>query len=281
MMDMYRVILTLSFLWTGYIEAQIPGPRVVSSGRGWYLERSSRLLLRGNTIDYRERMKSGQDSGDLILDCNRRGWLMYHCASHSCNNVHACAERNEGGARVTRLPLLENLMNMFGPLRMREPVEPAVAAVRDPSGPTDAVVLQTPEGVHWAPALSHVLDGRYCFRLAHLPILEASPRIFTFDWDRSIDKEGIADIPNLGAGLYEFQVGRPGVGRAGVDGACRIEPDSAPAWLLITPQSRFDRIKKEWDVDASKINDLERSGVSAINTLRHAALAWLAESIEK
>jgi hypothetical protein len=139
-------------------------------------------------------------------------------------------------------------------------------------------VIQTPQGVHWAPALIRVLEGQYCFRLTHLPVSAVSgTHAFAMDWDRSVEKEGIATVPNLLPGLYRFEEGTPAP-----NGACRLNADSAPAWVLVTPQARFAAIDKQWQEDSAKIDDLEQVGLStsALSTLRHGVLATLADTLE-
>lgn len=166
---------------------------------------------------------------------------------------------------------------MLGRLVEREPAELAVAAVRESGGPADAVVMQTPEGIHWAPALTRVLEGHYCFRLSHLPADAGAVRTFTLDWDRTIEKEGIAPVPNLAPGVYRLEQGRPEA-----NASCAATASVSDVWVLVVPQARFDQVNKQWREDSTQVDDLEQSGAStsAIATLSHAILAWLAESVD-
>jgi hypothetical protein len=260
-------------LLAGAIQAQ--QAQVVWAGRGWYQVSNGKslLLARNGTLNDGDTLNGGKESGDLILKCPRDVVLVYSCTSEKCN-AQACKPEKFSGLRVTQISFLLKLPSLLE----REPeATAAVLAVRGTNGPGDAVVLQTPQGVHWGPALTRVLEGRYCFRLAHLPNGSGGPREFTLDWDRSVEKEGIAAVPNLAPGLYRFEKGAPAA-----NGACGVDAGSAPAWVLVTPQARFAAIDKQWEEDSAKIDDLEQDGVStaALTALRHAALATLADSVE-
>jgi hypothetical protein len=269
----------VGFFFAGSLFSQDVQPRVVSSGKGWFRADDSRLLLRDDRLAVRDRLTGGKDGGELILDCGQRGWFTYRCESGTCTNVHVCAETNDGGAKVERAPLLAHLTEMRVSLVRREPAELAVAGVRGEGGPSDAVVMLTPQGVHWAPVLGRVLEGRYCFRLAHLPAASAGPfRTFTLDWDKTVEKEGIAPVANLIPGLYGLEKGVPGT-----NANCRLDANVLPVWVLVVPSAAFDAVNKQWDDDSNQVDELEQSGAatSVLMTLRHAVLAWLADSVEK
>jgi hypothetical protein len=247
--------------------------RVVSSGR-WHQKGKSTTLVRDQQLADSEPLIGSKESGDLILQCPRQGLLMFSCSA-DCE-ARACLREQTKDLKVQQ-PLIAHVQQLFALLLKREPAELAVAGVRAAGGPNDAVVMQTAQGVHWGPALNRVLEGRYCFRLTHLPASGGAAREFTLDWDRSVEKEGIAAVPNLARGLYRFEEGRPAA-----NGACRIDAGSAAAWVLVTPQARFAAIDKQWEDDSAKIDDLEQSGTStsALMALRHGVLAGLADSVE-
>jgi hypothetical protein len=246
-------------------------PRVVSSGRGWYQGKT--LLVRNASADPRTSLSSAKGTGDLILDCGNRGWFIYQCRQDSCN-IPPCAESNQGGVEVSRA-YLAHITEMFSPLVQREQAELAVSGVRGSGGPSDAVVMQTPQGVHWGPTLTRVLEGSYCFRLTHVPTGPA--RSFNLNWDRAVEKEGIAVVPDLQPGLYAIAEGKAASG-----GACTPDSSLAPAWVLVVPQASFPQIDKQWQEDSAQVDDIEQAGAStsAVTTLRHAILAWLAQSVE-
>ena len=268
---MTRINPALLFLLVGAAFGQPPTPRVVSSGRGWY--QGKKLLLRDATVEPNTPLTSANGTGDLILDCGTRGWIVYKCHGKKCN-IRPCAEISENDVDVGRATWA-HITEMFNPLMRREQAELAVAGVRGSGGPSDAVVIDTPQGVHWASALTRVLEGHYCFRLSHLPAGAGAVRTFTLDWDRTVEKEGISAVPNLLPGLYTLEKGVPSA-----NGGCTV--DSEAAWVLVVPQAAFDRVNKQWEEDSAHVDDLDQSGVStsAVATLRHAILAWLADSVE-
>jgi hypothetical protein len=124
--------------------------------------------------------------------------------------------------------------------------------------------------------LTRVLEGRSCFRLNSLPAGPSSqPLNFALEWDRTVDQQGLAQIPNVAPGLYSLKKGDPTA-----DGSCQVDPDNATAWVLVAPSADFARLDTEWKQQVASINELERSGasLSALTTIRHAALAHLARS---
>lgn len=267
----WRISPVTLFLLASSVFAQQPPPRVVSSGRGWY--QGKILLLRDATVEPNVPLVSTKDTGDLILDCGNRGWWLYHCNAESCM-IRPCAESSDKSVNISR-PLMAHITEMLGPLVRRERAELAVAGVRGSSGVSDAVVLQTAQGIHWGPALSRVLEGHYCFRLSRLPPGSEPVRTFTLDWDRSVEKEGIAVVPNLVPGLFALAQGVPGA-----NASCAVDANAVSAWVLIVPQAAFEQVDEQWQEDSSQVDDLEQSGAStsAVTTLRHAILAWLADS---
>jgi hypothetical protein len=270
-LNMRRRTAAILLLLTGAGFAQTNQPRVVSSGRGWYQGKT--LLLRDGRLEPSTRLTSTSGTSDLILDCGNRGWFIYQCGAASCS-IPPCAEAAAGGVRVSRA-YFAHISEMLNPLVRREQADLAVSGVRGPGGPADAVVMLTPQGVHWAPALIRVLEGSYCFRLTHLPPGPASN--FTLNWDRTVEKEGIAALANLQPGLYALAKGMPGA-----NGACSADPNGTTAWVLVVPQASFAGVNQQWEQASSQVDDLEQAGAStsAVGALRHAILAWLADSVE-
>jgi hypothetical protein len=116
---------------------------------------------------------------------------------------------------------------------VRAPVLPVVAASRAGGNPNDTVVLQRGAEIHWGPALRRVVEDAYCFQLKRLPS-SGEIRTFSLAWDRSTDAEGIAQLPNLKPGTYELAKGS-----AGPDGACRLDADGVPAWVVLAAGATF------------------------------------------
>jgi len=265
---MARINSAVLFLLAGTAFSQQPVPVVVSSGGGWY--QSGKLLLRNRTIEPNVPLTSVKNVGDLILDCGTRGWYVYKCAAEGCK-PRPCAEADEFGAKISRA-MFAHITEMFSPLVRREQAELAVAGVRGSGGPVDAVVYQTAKGVAWAPALARVLEGRYCFRLSHLPAASGSSALtFMLNWDRTVEKEGIAPVPGLAPGLYSLE--------QAANTSCAVDSSESAAWVLVVPQTAFEQTNKQWEDDSAQVDNLEQTGasVSAVTTLRHAILAWLAE----
>lgn len=227
---------------------------------------------------------TGTPGGELTLDCESQGWVAYTCEESGCNAL-ACAMQGsgvkvrrmnqEGGSKTEARSKLGLILTA---LYKREPVASMVLAARAGGNPSDAVVLQNSQGVHWGPALSRVLEGRYCFRLRHLPVESSGPvRSFALDWDRALDPEGISKVPNLTAGVYQVEKGTPGSAES-----CNIDPDAAAAWVLVVPEADFVRINSQWKDNSPWFADLDNAGasLSVMATVRHAVLAWLAESVD-
>jgi hypothetical protein len=158
---------------------------------------------------------------------------------------------------------------------LREPRELVVAAARAGGNLADAVLVQDARGVHLGPAFNRVLEGRYCVQLAALGTGIADQlRTITLDWDRAVDAEGIAQS-DARPGLYRAEKGTPGAG-----GACKVDSDGAPAWVLLAPAGQFDSMNAKWKEYQQSAGELERANVapSIVATFRHGALASLADS---
>jgi len=254
--------------------------RVVHPGSGWSL--GSHPLVRGQTLSPLAGITgSASESVDLLLDCGKVGWLSYSCTSHPCH-VPVCST-SVNGAKVQRFDLAHNSKlpasksgdSTFFSLLRREPVALAVLGVREGGNPNDAVVRITGTSVHLAPALNRVLEGHYCFRFTPLPAAGATPQIFTMDWDRSLDSEGVMEAPALQAGLYAVEKSdAPG------GASCNFESDAPKVWVLVASETDFLRIQPEWKSDAAQLHELELAGASPtiLQTIRHAILANLADA---
>lgn len=229
-------------------------------------------LKHGDRIEAREH-------GDLELSCRRPNVkdeevFMYSCRSQTCR-ARVCEPTGEG-MDVRRAGVIRGLMDWWSARVTRQPVLPVIAAVRAGGNAADAVLLQDARGVHWGPALSRVLEGRSCFRLASLPEGPSSRvATFTLDWDRSVDPEGILRVPNVFPGLFALEKGT-----AGANGSCNRDPDAFAAWVLIVPSADFARVGAEFSEQRKSIAALEQSGLSlgAAANIRHAGLAYLAQS---
>jgi hypothetical protein len=102
-------------------------------------------------------------------------------------------------------------------------------------------------------------------------------QVFTLNWNSDRDPEGVAQVANLAPGSYTLEKGIPAAG-----GNCTADPDATGAWIVIVPESQYSRANALWTKADSEITDLEQSGLSlsTINTIRHALVAGLADSIE-
>ncbi len=240
---------------------------VILGGRGWSCLRNGKrhLVVRGDRLRPNEELQGGKETGDLLLDCGNKGWLTQSCASESCAK-HACNE--DESVKVSRLLHLASAFFLRS-----EPEEPATLGVRGGGNPSDAVVLQDSRGLHWGPALTRVLEGRYCFRLKPLPVKSSgAPQQFTIDWDRSVESEGLAPLPNLAPGLYSLGKGTPGA-----SGACTVDSDGTAAWVVVAGEPAFEKLNQQWKAEQTELDRMQRSGASlpVVVALRHAALAAL------
>jgi|GEM_PF-1472693 hypothetical protein len=279
--------LFLSFLFlTGSLCSQnkpdANRPVQVVSAKDWFL--GTREIANGEGLPALAELTAGKSPSELILSCNS-GLLTYTCETHPCTcgkhacRVPVCATRVEG-IRVNPkapAPVPPNMLESF--LR-HQPKDPVTLGVRAGGNPNDAVVLQTADTVHWAPALDRVLEGSYCFRLSPLPAASSpAPTIFNLNWDRSVESEGIAPVPTLRPGAYLLMKGEPGPGPS-----CRFDdPDAAPAWVVVAPEPAFTRVNTEWNAYGPQLTELEQSDASptVVSTVRRAILSSLADSIEQ
>lgn len=256
------------------------GPKVINADPGWTFD--------GSPIDRDHQLPAtaqleGPAGTTVILDCDSSVWLAYSCGAGPCN-IPACANPVPGVIvrnvnPYAHSPQGKSLTALFHSLFSREPKSPETAAARSGGNPSDAVVLQTAQGIHWGPALQRVLEGQHCFRLSQLPVRATGLiKTFTLDWDRSAEAEGVAQIPGLMPGAYAIEKGTPGPNEI-----CRIDSDGVPAWVVVTPEADFRRVSAEWKDASAWLTQLEQSGAgrSTILTVRHAILAGLADSLGK
>jgi hypothetical protein len=127
------------------------------------------------------------------------------------------------------------------------------------------------------PALNRVLEGKYCFHFTPLPPGDPkASKQALLDWDRSTDTSGIVQLPGVQPGLYTVEKSA-----SEAAGNCQFEPESTPAWVLVANTSDFPGLTTQWKSLLGKLRDLEDEGASptVLLTLRHAALAHLADSV--
>jgi hypothetical protein len=223
---------------------------------------------------------SGPAGGDLIVKCGPDLYYSYSC-SKECK-VPLCQEHVDG-VGVHPINLHQHtegktgfLDGLFAALFVRAPVLPVVAASRAGGNPNDAVILQRGAEIHWGPALRRVVEDTYCFQLKRLPS-SGEVRDFSLAWDSSKDAEGIARLPNLKPGAYELAKGS-----AGANGACRLDEDGLPAWVVLATESEFARANTDWKGYRDSLADLEKAGAapSLLLAVRRAALSGIADSVE-
>jgi hypothetical protein len=243
--------------------------QVILGGTGWTA--NGKLLARGTAV--RGEVSGTPEAGDLVISCGD-AWLLYRCANGACKAT-ACSRNVTGNARVKDLGVLDKMAEF---LLTREPKEPQTLGVRGGGNPNDAVLLTDAKGVHWGPALNRVLEGKYCFLLAPLP---AGPGgAFTLDWDRAIDAEGTgaslkgASLKGVAPGVYRLQKG------SGTAASCKPDAEGSVAWVAIADAARYPKLNTAWKQQVAKFAELEDAGVSVavVTTLRHAALAQLADA---
>jgi hypothetical protein len=249
-------------------EAQSRRARVVNPGK-WTI--GGRDLAR--TALLAEGAELTTNAGEpLLLECP--GVLIeYSCRQSPCKLL-ACDKTGSGiVARTIEVRrLLLDLSFDLSHLFTREARAPIIAAARAGGNPGDSVLLLDDRGVHWGPALTRVLEGRYCFRMAPLPANQRKPTTFALNWDRAVDPEAAVALSGVGPGLYSFEKGR--------DGTCDADPDAVPAWVLISPAADFQRLNALWRNQAPKFAELEAAELelSTVRTLRRAVLSTLADS---
>jgi hypothetical protein len=221
--------------------------------------------------------------GDLLLKCPGKSWR-YTCVGKSCMAV-ACSPTTGTDVRVREWDFPETpsvqarepkgIAALWARLNERTPRGVVVAAARGLGDPVDAVVLQDSRGVHWAPALSGVLEGSLCLRVERVPASASPPSVVTMQWDRRPDS-AISTNPPLSRGLHAVVRGAP----AG-DGSCRADVNADPAWVLIASESEFPRLSQEWAVHEASVAQLENEGAAPVivATVRRLVLASLDESM--
>jgi len=239
--------------------------RVVSADVAWTHDRG-KPLLRGVMVQENE-LLSADAPGDVSIECND-GVRVYSCPK-ACS-AGACADTMNNGTTH-----LVKLGRYWDALVRREPREPALAAARAGGNPSDAVVAVDDRGIHWGPALTRVLEGRYCLMSSLLPQGSAPAQSVVIEWDRATDPEGVVPSSTIGPGLYSVQKGTPN------GGACQVDADGTSAWVLVVRRSDFAGIDAEWKKQAASSTELERAGasISTVSAVRHAILAGLADSI--
>ena len=268
-----------------------PAAHVILAEKGWSV--AGRSVARGTSLSAQDVLAGAANATALLLECGQAGWLVYECGGRPCR-IPVCAPKvdgvtvqrsDPGGAdnRSTdpiRGPVVTagvpESRTLFASLFSRQPQSPVTLGVRSGGNPSDAVILQNAQGIHWGPALNRILEGRHCFRLSNIPASNGPIPAFSLDWDRSIDSEGVAAVPAVRLGLYEM-----GKGVQGPGGNCPADPDAVAAWILVVSESDFSRVSAEWKANTAWFNQLEQSGSdpSVVSTVRHAVLAYLADSI--
>jgi hypothetical protein len=221
---------------------------------------------------------------ELMLGCEKRGWLSYACLRYPCR-VPVCSleladaqvrrvDKAAGSDAPAEAGLGERLMSW---LTRPSPPPPITAGVRGGGNPNDAVVLAEGDKVHFAPALTRVLEGDYCFGL--IPIgdpIKRAPLTFRMKWNREEEPEGLVTLKGILPGAYalEKEIADP-------SGSCQADADAFAAWIVIAPPEQFQALTDQWKGNRAWLDNLSKSGVSAgvIATARHAMIAQLSESI--
>jgi hypothetical protein len=270
----FLVIAALALVAFG----QTSGIKVILGGKGWSL--AGKDLTPGQTVPANAQITGASgESSDLLLDCGPgAGSLSYSCKNAPCM-VMACRTNleNVNVQRVDALPR-ESSGSFFSALFRRDPAPVALLASRAAGNISDAVVTQTGDQVHLAPALNRVLEGKYCFRFTPLPETNRSTiETATMNWDRTSDAEGLLSAPKLRPGLYSVEKSN-----SDAEGACTFDPDTPRAWILVTPEAEFAHTNQVWTEFKQKLRAMEDENVSpdVVRTTRHAILAHLADSAE-
>jgi hypothetical protein len=258
-----------------------PAIRVVNAEKGWVA--GSKPVARGDRLPANAEL-TALDTGDLTLDCGAPGWISYSCRSGRCR-VQACS-LNAPGLDIHRVDIraagfLQVPADLLTALFTREPRTAVMAVTRSTGSPSDAILLQNAQGIHFGACLERVVEGQYCLRLSRLPRNPSQPaRVFTLDWDRAADAEGIVRGSALPAGTYLLEKGMPSGSSKSSD--CVADSEAQPSWVVIAPESGFARANQDWNSKQKAFDELERSGASAalLDTLRHALLASISDSVE-
>jgi hypothetical protein len=258
-----------------------PAIRVVNAEKGWVA--GSKPVGRGDRLPANAELTT-LDSGDLTLDCGAPGWISYSCRSGRCR-VQACS-LNAPGLDIHRVDVravgfLQVPVDLLTALFTREPRTTVMAVTRSTGNPSDAVLLQSAQGIHFGPSLARMVEGHYCLHLSQLPRNPSQPaRVFVLDWDRTADAEGVIRGSTLPAGTYLLEKGT--LPANSKNSGCVTDSEALPSWVVIAPESRFARASQDWNSKQNAFAELERSGASAalLDTLRHALLASISDSVE-
>jgi hypothetical protein len=258
-----------------------PAIRVVNAEKGWIA--GSKPVTRGDSLLANADL-TALDTGDLTLDCGAPGWISYSCRIGRCR-VQACSLKAPGldihRVDIRAAGFLQVPANLWTALFTREPRTAVMAVTRSAGSPSDAVLLQNAHGIHFGPSMARVVEGQYCLRLSRLPRNPSQPvRVFTLDWDRTSDAEGIVRGAALPAGTYLLEKGTSPANSK--NSGCVADSEAQPSWVVIAPESRFARAHQDWNSKQKAFDELERSGASAalLDTLRHALLASISDSVE-
>jgi hypothetical protein len=254
--------------------------RVISAGEGWSMD--GRPLTRNNALPAISSITGRPHADGLILECGKKGWLAYQCGNTDCR-IPVCAskgssysvQRVDGAAKGQNADHSQDsmLLSFFN----REPRDVVTLGVRAAGIADDGVVLEDAEGVHLAPVLDSVLDGRYCFCVGALPADQGEDLALQIVWRHSEAASGTTKNPGLIQGLYTIREGA-----IGSDGACIRDADAQPAWVLVTAAADFARIERNWKQASSRLNRLAakpRVDPIVVSTVRRILLAYLADHL--
>jgi hypothetical protein len=254
------------------------GPiRVLMATKGWQAGQPGELAAGGSVPERAAISITGP--GELILDCREKGWLSYSCSA-PCH-VPACGEESAGFTRKrvdkgSTPP--QSTVDKFLALLTRESHPPAMLGVRgSENNPNDGVVLAQNGELHLAPALTRVLEGEYCFGLKALDANSASaPSELHLKWDKSDEPEGLVKAPNTTPGVYALEKRK-----LDSSGACSADREAVPAWILVAPEGNYQNLQTQWKSNRAWFEELSESNPAVVTTMRHAAIAELAESLKK
>jgi hypothetical protein len=285
---MRRFVGSLCFLALAFVPHSVAQDDsdfiVVLAGKTWSLNGTP--VKRGQTLKpSSDLQENGSQPSDLVLGCGKAGWLSYSCVKVPCTvkscqlkdsnvDVHRVDPAPRDGSAIAESGTKES---WFSSLFRREPATLAVLGVREGGHITGSVLRSTGSEVHAGPALTRVLEGKYCLRFTPLPPGDSSAaRTVTIDWDRSTDPEGVVQLPNLKPGLYVLDKSD-----SEAAGACTFPTDATPAWVLVSANDDFNALNARWKEYTTQMRETERVGASptVLLTIRHAALAHLADSV--
>jgi hypothetical protein len=262
-----------------------PSALVVTAGKSWSAE--GKPLARGRTLSPDAQVnQAGSERTALVLDCGKSGWLSYTCDKLPCT-VQACRPTPDGvkairvdfatGAEAAHEAPASH--GWFASLFTREPTALAVLGVRGETHVTESVLELNGSQVYLGPALNRVLEGTYCFRFTPLPSPNTSAaRQAALNWDRSVDNKGAVNVAGIQPGLYATEKSDNDAA-----GACQFASEAVPTWVLLANSSDFPNLAAQWKTVRTQLSAMENEGVSptVLLTVRHAALAHLADSISR